>query len=184
MQGSGRGAESIAGRAPRLAIAACVAFALALTQGCAASKTPPPAPAKLAGGAAADALATLLDAPHEAAANAFVVRLAFDGSADLDLYVTDPLTETVYFANTPVRSGGALAADRTCDDSPPRVETIVFERPLPGRYRIGVDHIRSCGSAQPAAFAVRAQIGEQRADATGALPLGRFDPIVLELDLP
>ena len=182
MQGWGRGAESIAERTPRLAIAACVAIALA--QGCAASKTPPPAPAKLAGGAAADALARSLDAPHEAAAGAFVVRLAFDASADLDLYVTDPLTETVYFANTPVRSGGALAADRTCDDSPPRVETVVFERPPPGRYRIGVDHIRSCGAVQPAPFAVRAQLGARRVDATGALPLGRFDPIVLELDLP
>lgn len=183
MQGSERGAESIAGGAPRLVIAAFVAIALA--HGCAASKTPPPAPAKLAGGAAADALAMSLDATSApAASNALVVQLVFDGSADLDLYVTDPLTETVYFANTPTKSGGALEADRTCDDPPRRIETVVFERPLAGRYRVGVDHIRSCGPAAPAPFAVRAMSGERRVEATGALPLGRFDPIVLELDLP
>ena len=163
----------------RLAIAGGVVWI-----GCAAPKTPPPAPPKLAGGAPATALAaTLADRRSEAPRGALVVELAFEAGADLDLYVTDPLTETVYFANTPTRSGGKLAADRTCDDPAPRVETVVFERPLQGRYRIGVDHMRSCGEGALADFAVRASRGERSWSAAGALPLGRFDPVVLELDL-
>lgn len=111
------------------------------------------------------------------------MQLAFDAGADLDLYVTDPLLETVYFANTPSRSGGALDRDRTCKDAAPRVETIVFERPLPGRYRIGVENAEPCGAASSAPFAVRALRGEQRFEASGALPARRFEPIVLELEI-
>ena len=111
------------------------------------------------------------------------MQLAFDASADLDLYVTDPLQETVYFANTPSRSGGALDRDRTCQDSAPRIETIVFERPPPGRYRIGVENAEPCGAASSAPFAVRATRGEQRSESSGALPARRFEPIVLELEI-
>jgi hypothetical protein len=175
-------AQSIAPRARRRV---CSAAAVALALGCAAPKTPPPAPERLPGGAAGDALAAHLRASEDAVpTDSVVFRLAFGAGADLDLYVTDPLTETVYFANTPVRSGGALARDRTCEDAAPRVETVVFERPPPGRYRVGVDHLRSCGDAEPAAFAVEVRAGARHLETTGALPLGRFDPVVLELDLP
>ena len=43
--------------------------------------------------------------PAQGAAN-LRIQLAFDDAADLDLYVTDPLQETVYFANTRSRSSG------------------------------------------------------------------------------
>jgi len=111
------------------------------------------------------------------------VQLAFDASADLDLYVTDSLQETVYFANTPSRSGGFLDRDRTCNDAAPRVETIVFERPPPGRYRIGVEHAQPCAAGVAAPFAVRALHGEQHFETGGVLPPRRFAPIVLELEI-
>lgn len=119
----------------------------------------------------------------EVPGGALVVQLAFDAGADLDLYVTDPLQETVYFANTPSRSGGFLDRDRTCNDAAPRVETIVFERPPPGRYRIGVEHPQPCGAGLAAPFAVRALHGEQSFERDGALPPRRFEPIVLELEI-
>ncbi|RIK89567.1 MAG: hypothetical protein DCC71_25925, partial [Proteobacteria bacterium] len=138
---------------------------------------------RLAGGAEADALARALRSAPAAAGEALVVRLAFDARADLDLYVTDPLTETVYFALSPTRSGGELRADLACDAPAPRIEEVVFATPLAGRYRIGVDHPRSCGESAPAPFAVRAARGDRSWEATGALAPRRFEPIVLELDL-
>ena len=82
--------------------------------------------------------------PRAAPAGALRVELAFGQDADLDLYVTDPLQETVYFANTPSQQGGVLLDDRRCDSPPPRIETVVFEHPPPGRYRVGVDYPRRC----------------------------------------
>jgi hypothetical protein len=84
------------------------------------------------------------------------VLLAFGPAADLDLYVTDPLEETVYFANSPSASGGRLEADLRCD-SPgqgDRIEVVRFADPRAGRYRVGVDHPKGCGSRRPAGFAL------------------------------
>jgi hypothetical protein len=156
-------------RAPKSIVASAGCLAAAWL-GCA---TPRAAPVPLAEHLRAAAAASL--------GTALVVRLAFDGSADLDLYVTDPLEETVYFANTPTRAGGALDADRTCRDPAPRVETVRFERPPPGRYRVGVDHPASCASDAPASFAVRVERGGRSWEASGALESRRFDPIVLEV---
>jgi hypothetical protein len=138
----------------------------------------------------AAAMAPLAAALSEAARHelrpprAMVVRLGFGAAADLDLYVTDPLQETVYYANTPARSGGALDADRGCGDPAPRVETVVFERPLPGRYRIGVDFPKSCdGSDRAAPYAVRVERAGHVHAREGSVEPRRFAPIVLELDV-
>ena len=85
-------------------------------------------------------------APRTRAAGELVVRLAFEPGADLDLYVSDPLEETAYYANTPVRSGGALDADRRCPEPGDGVETVRFAAPLAGRYRVGVDFQQRCDS--------------------------------------
>jgi len=166
-----RNRESIARGAARPGFVAVFLAGIAL--GCASPRgdSSQPLPAQLQGAAI------------EAPAGALVVQLAFDASADLDLYVTDPLQETVYFANTPSRSGGFLDRDRTCKDAAPRVETIVFERPPPGRYRIGVEHAQPCGAGVSAPFAVRALHGEQHFETSGVLPPHRFAPIVLELEI-
>ena len=166
-----RNRESIARGAARLACGAVLLAGIAL--GC----------ASLRGESSRPLAAQLQGAAIEAPAGALIVQLAFDASADLDLYVTDPLLETVYFANTPSRSGGFLDRDRTCKDAAPRVETIVFERPPPGRYRIGVEYPQPCGAELTAPFAVRAMYGEQHFERSGVLPPRRFEPIVLELDI-
>ena len=73
------------------------------------------------------------------------VELVFGQGADLDLYLTDPSQETVYYANTPSQvNGGRLEADLRCDAAAPRVETIVFASAPPGRYRVGVDRAETC----------------------------------------
>src|SRR5437016_5099590 len=73
------------------------------------------------------------------------VQLTWSAPADLDLYLTDPTAETVYFANTPNRTGGRLLRDTRCPDivraPPPYVEVADVPEPRPGRYRVGVDFI-------------------------------------------
>ncbi len=83
------------------------------------------------------------------------VRLAFGAGADLDLYVTDPMEETIYFANERAAAGGRLLADARCDSPSPRIEEVAFAEPRAGRYRIGVDYMvyrEMCG-AQPRVMA-------------------------------
>jgi hypothetical protein len=141
--------------------------ALALAAGCASTSPPPAAP----------------DLPPPAAGE-LRVRLAFGAAADLDLYVTDPLQETVYFANTPSRfTGGRLDDDRRCAAPPPRIETVTFEQAPPGRYRVGVDHARACGRAREAAFRVIVEGPGLREEAHGEVSLGTFLPRVLEVRL-
>ncbi|MEN8160800.1 MAG: hypothetical protein ABFS41_12075 [Myxococcota bacterium] len=125
-------------------------FAATLAAASCASGPPepprPPAPPEWddASRGAAGALEAVLAAQPPAPRTELVVRLAFSGAADLDLYVSDPLDETVYYANTPVRSGGVLDADLRCEDPAPRVETVRFAAPLAGRYRVGVDFQHRC----------------------------------------
>ncbi len=120
-----------------------------------------------------------------------VVRLAFDGAADLDLFVTDPLQESVYFANTPTRSGGTLVDDRRCDDPSPRVETVHFPNPTSGRYRVGVDFHKRCTETslsgeggKQGLYVVRVDAGARVLTRTGMVIPGHFEVIVIEFDVP
>ena len=110
------------------------------------------------------------------------VRLVFDERADLDLYVTDPLQETVYFANSPSRSDGRIEADLRCGAPGPRIETVTFPSAAPGRYRIGVDFPERCdGGEHPVPFVVVARHGGIRRERRGTIARHQFQPIVLEI---
>lgn len=111
------------------------------------------------------------------------MRLAFGAEADLDLYVTGPSQETVYFANTPAGTG-ALDADRRCGDLEPRVETTTFLPAPAGRYRVGIDHAARCGPQRRlAAYRVVLEAPGRREERSGALELGRREPRVLEVEI-
>ena len=113
------------------------------------------------------------------------VRLVFGEAADLDLYVTDPAQETVYFANSPSRGGGRLSHDVRCGEPPPRVETVVFETARPGRYRVGVDFPPvTCDDAQnPTSFVVVFESYGQSREQRLSIRPGEFLPVVLEVDV-
>jgi hypothetical protein len=112
---------------------------------------------------------------------ALQVALTFGDAADLDLYVTDPLQETVYFANSPSRSGGRLENDRRCDAPAPRVEVVRFEWPSAGRYRVGVDYPERCRAAkEPIPFLIVVDAHGQRHERRGTIELGQFQSIVVE----
>ncbi|MAG31610.1 MAG: hypothetical protein CL908_12050 [Deltaproteobacteria bacterium] len=116
---------------------------------------------------------------------ALEIHLAFGASADLDLYVTGPLEETVYFANTPSSIGGELREDWRCEHAGAGVETIRFPAPItPGRYRVGVDYPYSCDKAkQPAAFALRVLERAGGAEKRGLAAYRVFEPVVLDFEI-
>jgi hypothetical protein len=134
----------------------------------------------LAGGCAAPAPPAPAPAPE---AGVLRVSLVFGQDADLDLYVTDPARETIYYGNTPSRAtGGVLEGDLRCDAPAPRVETVRFEAPRPGRYRIGVDHPERCRPGRaPARFRI-VEEGGGRFEREGEISLGEFLPAVLVVE--
>ncbi len=134
--------------------------------------------------------AALTKPAFQALSGGLQIRLAFDEAADLDLFVTGPSQESVYFANSPSRSGGTLLDDRRCDDSSPRVETVRYANPLPGRYRVGVDFHRRCSEislsgrqAKQGLFVVRVEGRALDRVHEGIVAPGRFEVIVIEFVL-
>ena len=155
---------------------------------CASTPAPSPPPPEWTDEWRAEAaeLAGHLRAAGGAASQHLVVRLAFAAQADLDLYVTDPLLETVYYANTPSRSGGALERDLRCDEpgGEVRVETIRFEAPLPGRYRVGVDYPHRCeGGDDVMPYALSIEAKGSRSELLGFGELLEFTTIVTEFEV-
>ena len=120
---------------------------------------------------------------HPAAAHDVRVRLEFGAAADLDLFVTDPMHEEIYFANSLSRLGGVFEADRRCDDSAPRVETVRFSPAPAGRYRVSVDFPIRCRpgiEAAPYRVVVEANGEERRVE--GTAHFGSLEHIVIEFE--
>lgn len=129
-------------------------------------------------------LASALALAEPPAEGAIRIRLAFFEGVDLDLFVSDPLEETVYFANDRAKSGGKLIQDRRCGMTAPHIEVVEYEAPRPGRYRIGLDYPRSCGESRipSAVFAIAVERGESREIHRGIVGLGIFLPEVARFD--
>ena len=132
---------------------------------------------------AAGALASRLSSLPAASPGEIRVHLAFGPEVDLDLYVTGPQEETVYYANSPSAIGGELLEDQRCAHKGVRIETIRF--PLrPGPYRVGVDYPHACGEAdEPAPFALLVETPGGRDGLRGIAVHQVFEPVVLEFDL-
>jgi uncharacterized protein YfaP (DUF2135 family) len=130
-----------------------------------------------------------LPAGVQAPAPAVRVSLVWSAPVDLDLYVTDPSQETVYFANPRAQSGGKLGHDVACagvsGHEGPWVEDVSWDRAPRGRYRVGVDFIQRCSSdLEEASFRVVAEVSGKREEKTGTVHRERFEPVVLEFDVP
>jgi len=141
------------------------------------------------------------------------IQLTFGADADLDLYVTDPLLETVYFANDSGKSGGRISEDIRCDDDGSdkgdtngdadsqgeaigeiprdefgadeiRIEEVRFDNPIPGKYRIGIDYPRKCeGGQEQAAFAVSVLHHGEQTETLGSVSFERFEVVVMEFEI-
>ena len=136
--------------------------------------------------------------------DSLTIQLTFGTDADLDLYVTDPLLETVYFARHSGRSGGRISKDVSCDEPQPapsskhqelnevglqsqslyRIEEVYFETPLPGLYRIGIDYPVKCqNGGEQAAYAVSIRHGGEVTQKSGTVSFERFDVVVMEFEI-
>lgn len=116
--------------------------------------------------------------------NTVLVRLAFGAETDLDLYVTDPLLETVYFANHEGKSGGIISEDVRCGMQGPRIETVRFAKPIAGLYRIGIDYPESCDELRGrVAYAVSVTGGGVNKNARGTIDYLRFEVVILEFEV-
>jgi len=111
------------------------------------------------------------------------VTLGWTAPADLDLYVTDPALETVYFANPRTASGGVLERDARCADRQPgeQTERTHWTDPPPGRYRVGVDFPEACGTrATEVPYRVVVEVDGRRQEVTGRARRAERQPLVLE----
>jgi len=80
------------------------------------------------------------------------ITLTWQRSIDLDLWVTDPNGETVYWANDTSASGGSLDRDNYCSNMEVgRSENIFWSAgdALPGEYLVEVDYFGSCDDSGP-----------------------------------
>lgn len=116
------------------------------------------------------------------------VTLAWDVPVDLDLYFTDPSWETAYSENTEVASGSRLERDFDCRavraGAPPFTEIATTERPIAGRYRVGVEFSERCDAGErPANFRVRVQFGSEVLEVDGQLAREGIEPAVVEFEL-
>ena len=125
------------------------------------------------------------------------IQLTFGEDADLDLYVTDPLLETVYFANYNSVSGGRISKDVRCaksadreneseqnEGASPRIEEVRFDKPLPGRYRIGIDYSRKCdGAEEQAAFAISVLHKGEQMQKVGSVSFEQFEVVIMEFEI-
>ena len=112
------------------------------------------------------------------------VRLIFGEEADLDLFVTDPDLETVYFGNNPSLGGGVLAEDVRCDRAAPRGEVVTFLDARSGRYRVGIEHARSCTRLRRTVpYRVEVLTGGSTWQVEGEIAPAAFDNRVVEFDL-
>jgi hypothetical protein len=116
------------------------------------------------------------------------VSLTWSAPVDLDLYVTDPSLETVYFANPVAQTGGRLEQDVTCRTllgSAVQLERARWDHPPAGHYRVGVDFIDACRSKiEEAEFRVVIAVDGRLREKTARLAKERFQPAVVEFDVP
>lgn len=82
-----------------------------------------------------------------------LVTIQWNSRVDLDLFLTGPAGETIYFGNRKARAGYMMQQESDCKTisatSKPYRETALIPAARVGRYRVSVDYILSCGSNIP-----------------------------------
>ena len=91
------------------------------------------------------------------------ITLAWDGGADLDLYVTDPSGFTISYLDRASSTGGVLDRDArgACMPSGPTIENVYWLSEIPprGAYRVDVHYWGDCGVAGTTTARVSVSIG-------------------------
>jgi hypothetical protein len=119
---------------------------------------------------------------------ALTVTLLWEAAVDLDLYVTDPALETVYYANAHARSGGVLERDARCRGRTggEQTERARWTTPPAGRYRVGVDFPEACEERGPREVPYRLviEVDGRREEVRGRARRAERDARAFEFSLP
>lgn len=111
-------------------------------------------------------------------------NLQFDNESnvDLDLYVTDPRGETIYYNNWLSQSGGELDVDCRCEDCSTGPNENIFwpedDSAPKGTYKYWVEYYENCGTGTSSRsnFTVRVTFNRKViATHTGSLSSGRSE---------
>ncbi|MBK8020419.1 MAG: PPC domain-containing protein [Chloroflexi bacterium] len=114
---------------------------------------------------------------------ALSATLTWQGTADLNLLVRDPVGRIITWSSPSSPSGGRLQIDSNTDCQTPSdepIEHIYWERTAPGDYAVWVWHLNDCGRSVAVPYSLTIRSGEAViATDTGTLRSGeRFDVAV------
>jgi uncharacterized protein YfaP (DUF2135 family) len=86
--------------------------------------------------------------PIASAGDNLRLELSWRAPVDLDLFVTNPSGETIYYGNKKSRNGDKLVQESNCKNltTKPVImrETVLIPSAISGRYRVSVDFIFQC----------------------------------------
>ena len=101
------------------------------------------------------------------------VSLTWNTTADLDLWVTDPAGERIYYGNRTSASGGQLDVDDTSGFGPENIFWPTNGAPA-GTYTVQVDHY---AGASPSAWRVTTVVAGRTQTFTGSVSTGQTDAV-------
>jgi hypothetical protein len=100
------------------------------------------------------------------------VTLRWEGEADLDLHVTDPNGEEIWFGNANSASGGILDVDANgaCEGAARPVENVYWPtgNAPAGSYNVVVVYYQTCANTEPANYEVTVTIDGEVFDVINA----------------
>jgi hypothetical protein len=103
-------------------------------------------------------------------------ELNWEGSADLDLHVTDPYGETLYYFRPTNQSGGRYQEDRECYNNNGQSERISYESgsAAAGVYQISIHYFRACTEARDARWNLNVTADGRSSNYSGSIKPGEY----------
>jgi hypothetical protein len=104
------------------------------------------------------------------------IELTWDGNADLDLHVTDPYGETIYYFHPNSQSGGTFEDDRECYNNNGQAERVIYNdgSAAAGNYQISVHYFRACGEPRDAHWNLSVTADNHSQNYSGTIKPGEY----------